>query len=727
MNSLPKYATDKVNTERVLKVSINSGPEFCLLTIFTSPILQVTTDLPNKVFTSFDIAASLHELKDSITNSRVNNIYQLNKKTLLFKLHKTGIAPILLLLEAGRRFHMTTYEQEKPESPPSFCLAIRKHLRNAWLRKIEQFEFERIVIFTFETSDNLLRLILEIFGDGNLILTNEKGEIIQALILKRMRDRNILRGETYAFPPSSGKDPFKTSKEDLAKDLKKCGEGETVRALARGLGIGGVYAEETLLRAGVEKTTQCTNLTDAEIDSIYASLQNFSDDIANARFKPHIIISEDGTFLDVVPFLLRRYETCKSQSFSNFNEALDQFYLRVVATEKAASDQTNVEDLKREADRLKRVATEQERTVREAEIEAEHDRLVGDSIYANSVEIQSLLAKLQSVTTAAKDHSSLTSEIVEEEAQDGKHNVVVEDIDTKNLTATVRVGTLHFSINFRRSLFENAAHYYEKGKKTKQKGVGAMEALKESRQKLAELEMQTRNAEVAQLAKPAELLEEMTKRRIQGKEWFEKFRWFISSDRMLVVAGKDAVSNEVLVKRHTAREDPVFHADIPGAPFVVVKAEGRTPSEQTMCEAGEFAAAFSRAWREGLGSVDVYWVRPDQLSKTGPSGEYVTHGAFAVTGKRNWMRNVTLRTAIGVTESLSVQFLGGPVDAVKTHAKIYVKILPGDVMGKEILRQTLLALAAKASKEQSESIVNASIEEIREFVPYTMGRIMDEA
>jgi hypothetical protein len=119
-------------------------------------------------------------------------------------------------------------------------------------------------------------------------------------------------------------------------------------------------------------------------------------------------------------------------------------------------------------------------------------------------------------------------------------------------------------------------------------------------------------------------------------------------------------------------------------------------------------------------------VKPKQLSKTGPSGEYVTHGAFAVTGKRNWMRNVRLKTTIGFTENGSVRFVGGPVDAVKSHTKIYVTILPGDVIGKEILRQVLHALAAKASKDQSERIVNSSFEEIREFVPYTVGRIIDE-
>ena len=76
---------------------------------------------------------------------------------------------------------------------------------------------------------------------------------------------------------------------------------------------------------------------------------------------------------------------------------------------------------------------------------------------------------------------------------------------------------------------------------------------------------------------------------------------------------------------------------------------------------GEFAASFSRAWRENAGSADVYWVKVDQLSKSGPSGESVPHGAFAVVGKRNWTRNVPLRTAIGIIVNDETCYVGGPL------------------------------------------------------------------
>jgi hypothetical protein len=85
-----------------------------------------------------------------------------------------------------------------------------------------------------------------------------------------------------------------------------------------------------------------------------------------------------------------------------------------------------------------------------------------------------------------------------------------------------------------------------------------------------------------------------------------------------------------------------------------------------------------------------------------------------------------LRTAVGIVEDGEKRFVGGPVNAVKAKATVYVTLLPGSVMGKEILKQVLRVLALKSPKEQRESVLKTSVEEIREFVPYTMGRIIDE-
>ncbi|MEM3759698.1 MAG: NFACT family protein, partial [Candidatus Bathyarchaeia archaeon] len=343
-----------------------------------------------KEFTSFDVTAVVRELKDIIGNSRVSNVYQLDPKTLLFKLHTPNKPAFSLILEAGHRLHSTSYVMEKPLTPPAFCMALRKYLRNATLVSVEQHEFERVVVFNFKSNVGNLKLVLELFGDGNIILVDNKGKILHALTYKRMRDRNILRNETFAFAPSGGKNPFKIGNEELSVALRGLGDIEVVRAAARFLGIGGVYAEEILLRAGIEKTKPCNKLNDSEFHAFFDCLQNLLSQVSNGKLEPCIILDENGEFVDVVPFKLKRYENFKHQFYESFNEALDEFYAKTKAFEKVAIS-VEVEKLKEEAERLKRVIESQEKVLTEAKKETDVNKRIGDIIYAYAGELQTLL------------------------------------------------------------------------------------------------------------------------------------------------------------------------------------------------------------------------------------------------------------------------------------------------------------------------------------------------
>ena len=673
------------------------------------------------------MAAVVLELQQCIIDSRVNSVYQLDGKTLLLKLHKPDKPELRLVLESGRRLHLTSYVLEKPLTPPAFCMALRKYLRNSRLTSLEQYEFERIVVLSFKTSAGVVRLVLELFGEGNVILVGEDGRILQALSYKRMRDRNILCDEVFVFPPSSGKNPSKIGKEEFRSILKGVGDVEVVRAVARFLGVGGVYAEEALLRAGVDKTKHCDALGEKEIDSISDGLRALLSRVQTRDLEPTIVLDESDSLLDVVPFKLKRYEGFRLQSYEGFNEALDEFYARVTAVEKALAG-VEVDRLQREAERLKRIIADQEKVMAEAEAKADRDKRIGDTIYAYSGDFQALLDKFSVGKQMGKNWNAVVSEVLSEKKAGLKPSVFFESLDAKGLTANVCVEGLIFGLELQRSLFGNAASFYERGKKARQKLEGARAALEDSRRKLAEVEKKMHKAEELEQVKPAEAMQELAKHKVKHKEWFEKFRWFVSSDGFLVVAGKDATSNEVLVKKYTEDKDVVFHADIVGAPFVVVKTEGKKPSEQCLREAGEFAAAFSRGWREGFGSVDVYWVRPEQLSKGGPSGESVSHGAFVVRGERNWMRSTPLRIAIGVAISdreSRARIGGGPVEAVRAKSNAYVVIVPGDVEGKELFKRVLTSLGRKLPRELRETVLKVSVEEIREFIPYGKGRILE--
>lgn len=214
---------------------------------------------------------------------------------------------------------------------------------------------------------------------------------------------------------------------------------------------------------------------------------------------------------------------------------------------------------------------------------------------------------------------------------------------------------------------QNASDYFEKAKKMKKKIKGAEEALQQNIKKLEELEKKKEKFESQ---------EERIKNTIaRKKEWYEKFRWFFSSDDFLVIGGRDATSNEIVIKKHTDASDLVLHTDLAGSPFFVIKSEGKKIPETTIKEAADATCTFSRAWKLGLQSSDVFYVSPEQVSKKTKAGEYMGKGAFMVYGKSNYVEN-KVNLAIGITKDRAI--MSGPVEAIRKNCEKFVTLKQGN-------------------------------------------------
>jgi hypothetical protein len=238
--------------------------------------------------------------------------------------------------------------------------------------------------------------------------------------------------------------------------------------------------------------------------------------------------------------------------------------------------------------------------------------------------------------------------------------------------------------------------------------------VEETRTKIEEAKKQVTVAKAAQ--KP------LAKRR--KKEWFEKYRWFRSSDGFLVIGGRDATTNEILIKKRMEPDDIVFHAEIVGAPFVLIKTEGKNASEQTINEAAQLAASYSRGWREMLSAINVYWIHPDQVSKSPPSGQSLPKGAFMIRGTKNFVRGVPLRVAVGVkTDDDAIMIIGGPVEAIAQQTSAYVEIVPGDQKSAQIAKKIRHLLSTKVSEELKRSVTAVPIEDIQRFIPLGRGKM----
>ena len=148
----------------------------------------------------------------------------------------------------------------------------------------------------------------------------------------------------------------------------------------------------------------------------------------------------------------------------------------------------------------------------------------------------------------------------------------------------------------------------------------------------------------------------------------------------MVIGGRDANSNEQVVKRYSKNNDVYFHCDIHGAPSTIVQNENKDEAipESTLYEAACFASSYSSAWGEGFSSYDSYWVNLDQVSKTPETGEYLKKGSFVIRGRKNFIRNVPVLIAVGVVDyDNDKRIMAGPIDAVRNMTDNYVIIKPG--------------------------------------------------
>ena len=659
--------------------------------------------------TSFDIAVLVPELNQMIKGAYIDNIYQINHATSIFKLRQPNKPTLHLLIESGKRFHLTSYTYEKPQRPPTFCMTLRKYLRNGRVTEILQHEFERLIIIKVSAKGGDFQLTCELFGEGNIILVSPENKILHALTYRRMRDRNILRGDPFQYPPSSGNNPYKVNLQDF-DEIRKMKRLEIVKALTKFLSIGGLYAEEILYRAQVDKNTSCESLTKQQLDGIFNQLQEILSQMQGENIKPHIIIDEKGEWIDAIPMPLSKYVGYQQKSYKTMDETLDEYYAKMAMKGKVAK---TAKEAEQEIARLERVFQNQQKSIEELEQSVEKNRKIGDAIYLHFGELQSLFQRIVDQRNRGKSWEEIKSGV--EKELEHIPAIFFHSLHPKRLIINVSIGELVIPLNLRRSIQDNAANYYAMAKRSEKKLEGAEKALKETQLKMAELERQL-------IKQAKETQKPLSKRR--KKVWYEKFRWFHSSEGVLVIGGRDATTNEILIKKHMGSHDVVFHADIFGAPFVLIKTKGKKPSEQTIREAAQLAASYSRAWREMLGAVNVYWVSPEQVSKSPPPGQYLKKGSFVIQGPKNYIRHVPLQVAIGIKiEKEHPMVIGGPPEAIMKQTNIYVKMVPGNHASSKLAKQIKNLLAKQVPRDMQRKIFEISLEEIQRFIPFGKGII----
>ncbi|MDD4137659.1 MAG: ribosome rescue protein RqcH, partial [Methanoregula sp.] len=462
------------------------------------------------------------------------------------------------------------------------------------------------------------------------------------------KDREVIPGVLYSLASS---DPT-ASAECLAAFLKT-DERDIVRSLAIGCMLGGMYAEYICKEAGLDKTLPAASAGPGTIFPALQELFRRADEarspvIAGKHCEP--IDLWDGTGITAYP---------------TFSEALEAFYPLTKAEKKSsARPKIAKED---------RIRFNQEAAVKKFDRNIAQAEEVVSAIYENYQFIARLITALD---TASRQLSWQEIE---------KHLKGTPSADANKIVAffpaeaavEVDIGK-RVKIYVHEGVEQNAGRYHDVIKKFKKKKAGALVAMK----KVA----------VRKTIHKRDFVP-------MKKLWYHRFRWFITSDGVVVLGGRDASQNEELVKKYMAGGDLFVHADVHGASVVVVK--GKT---EHMDEVAQFAASYSGAWRSGHFSADVYSALPSQVSKTPESGEFVTRGSFIVRGERTYYRNIPLAVGIGLMLEPHAAVIGGPPEVIKGKTKACVVLRPGQYEPNDVAKKVLRILKGKMPDEDVKAL-----------------------
>jgi len=650
--------------------------------------------------TSFDIAAILTELQDVLAGSRINNIYQVSPVTFLF----TFSSDTQLLFELGRRIHLTRYTVKRPPQPSQFCKILRKYLRRGIIQELKMPRFERIVILIIKARKTTYHLYIELFSKGNAILVDEHNAIMHASSYRTMRDREIVRHQPFSLPPARGLDPTQVTAAMMNSLIDQ--KGTLIQALTRTISLGGLYAEELLLRANLDKNMATDNITSHELNTLHNALTQLTTELQEHP-QPHIIQATSGRPIDVLPIPLQIYTQYSMIRFKTYNEAADTYFTEFTY-QKDASYFIEHDEKKRQIEEQHRILRQQEESLTEFKKTAEKNTQIGDLIYTY---IQSL-EQLRSTALAILRNKHETNKIdtIQSAAALLPPSLTLDKIDLAVPCITITVNEYEIQLHLKKTIYENASRYYDEAKRIREKIAGVTTSIEETQRTIKRLHSEGPNSVSSTSLAPPKI---QRKRR-----WYEKFHWTHSQDGFLLLGGRDATTNELLIKRHTSSNDLIFHADIVGAPFVILKTNGKTPSNSALEEAAQLAVVYSKGWQSGYTSLNAYWVKPTQVSKQAPSGEYLTRGAFVIRGNKTYLRNIPMRIAIGAQcFEQHWQIIGGPPSAIAAHTPYFVEIIPGKQKSGNIAKLIRHKLSTLVPPEIQLIIRRIPIDRIQHFLP----------
>ena len=576
----------------------------------------------------------VNQISEQVQDYYISNIYGINKDSILFKLHHTEKSDLFMMISTSGIW-LTKVKIDQME-PNRLLKRLRSDLLRLKLKKIEQIGAERIAYFTFEGFGKEFILVGEFFGDGNILLCNKDMKILALQHSIEVRHRKLSVGLDYVQPPENNLDIFNI-KESNFDDLKIT-DLVSAKWFGRTLGLPKKYVESIFEITNIDPKKIGNLLTSEEITKIYETTKKIVSDVVSGNHDPIIVENEK---VEVLPVKLGKLKG-EITNIPSFIEGLDSVFTKSIV-EKGKSVQSSGADKKIKD--LETQISEQEKAIQTVKEKSKNITNVANSLF---IMISKGIISIKD-TSAQEILATNNAKLINEK---GISIIIVEDEKIK--------------INTDSPLQSIASVLFNQAKK--QSGaINSIQAIKEKTQKKLD-KFQNQTEAERNLVVVSE---------IRKKNWYERYRWFMTTDGYLAIGGRDAASNSAVIRKHLDKNDKVFHGDIFGSPFFILKDPENVP-DTTMNEIAHATVCFSRAWREGLYGVSAYWVHPEQIKKSAPSGEFLPKGSFTIEGQRNFIKSETLKLAVGIMrlEDNDYALTCGPPEPIKKNSICYAIIEP---------------------------------------------------
>jgi predicted ribosome quality control (RQC) complex YloA/Tae2 family protein len=628
----------------------------------------------------------------------VGSISSISKYSFSLKMRHPNLSDVILILSTTgiwiTRMNFRTFE----DSP--IINSMKSEIERAKFESIEQIGDERVAYLKFRHLDGRMRiLVAEFFRKGNVIVCDENNVIITILNQVEVRHRILRTGMTYQSPPPRGINIIDLSIGDLLelREKEKDSNIEVEKWLGRNISLSKKYIEEIIARAKM-KHRKLSDTTREDIEKIFELTRKLVFDVCDtSTHKPLVLLDNAGRPTNFIPFRLESIsEGAAFVPHETLMEAVDAVFSELLIEEGSNTRTVELDN---------KIAV------------LEHDYSQQNQAESEVIEKSNAIRKL------AQELMTLPNVVTD--IQDKSLSSVLDKNSSKIVTLAGRkfLEIVDESILFDPRLPRISSLLFDRAKELER----GCQSIRNAKSRLVE--------QMEDLRRKADLLQKKTAVKPQvEKEWFERYRWFIDSDGLLCIGGRDASSNSAIIRKHLTDQDLVFHAEIHGSPFFVVKNVPSNGTEQlktSLLEAAQATVSFSRAWKDGLSVADAYWVIPDQVKKGAPTGQFLPKGSFVIQGKRNYVKGVEIRLALGIIIlEKKYALMCGPQEAVRKKSIAYCVLLPGGndptSMAKKF-KQEMVRVCTDISEEFKdllEYIKSISIDEIVKTIPHGQSKIL---